>query len=113
MAYALLILLTVACASGLWLFFSWRRDGLKLSESRVFMHGIAAGGVLMALLLDLNHETSADTARLLLVFLGLASGMLLFLQRQRLRRLNSRLAWTHLGLGFTALLLVGFLTLAP
>ena len=83
MLLALAILLSIACASGLWVWLSWRKQPLKLAERRAFAHGLSAAFVLALLLLGLDQHGASDGTRLLLIFLSIASGMLLFLKRQR------------------------------
>ncbi len=108
MLLALFIGLLLASASGLWLWLSWRQQPAQVPETRVALHGLATAAVLVCLLLGLDNHGQSDGLRLLLVFLSVATGMLLFLKRQRQGVLAGRLLLIHLVLALLALAAVAW-----
>ena len=103
MLIALAILLVAACASGLWVWLVWRKQPLRLEERRAFVHGLSAALVLVLLLLSLDQHGSSDGPRLLLIFLSIATGMLLFLKRQRQQSFPSVVLIAHVVLALAGL----------
>jgi hypothetical protein len=114
MTTTLAALILLASLSGLWVWLDWRRAAAdqasgarlaKLTEIRSFAHGLAAGLVLIALLLGLDNHAPQDAPRLIILFLCIATGMLLFLKRQRLQAFPGGLLIVHAGMALLALLL--------
>ena len=112
MLTALFIGLLLSSLSGLWLWQRWRQEQAELPELRVMLHGLCAAAVLVALLLGLDHQGRGDGLRLLLIFLAISTGMLLFLKRQRQRQFPQSVLRNHVIFGLAALLFVGWSLLA-
>lgn len=100
--------LLLALATGLWVLPPWWRADLG-DERRTLVHGLSAGAVLLALLLNLDNHAAGHGLALLAGFFALATGMLLFLMRQRQRRFPRPLLLLHGGLAIAALGLAGVL----
>ncbi len=101
----LLLLLIPALLSGLYVWWQWRDADRPVEEIRAYAHAASAALILLSLLLSLDNQAAGDAPRLLGIFLCIATGMLMFLQRQRLQKRSRALFWTHLGC--TGLVLLG------
>ncbi len=103
MDLSIVLLLAAAMASGLFASLRWWQEPTGGSELRTWLHGASAMLVLLALLLSLDHHAAGNAQRLAAVFLAVATGMLMFLQRQRQRRFSRPLLGLHVGFALLAL----------
>lgn len=108
MLVSLLIALVCAGLSGVWVWLSWRKKAYEVAEIRIAAHAVTAAAVLIALFLTLDNHGSDDGLRLLAVFLSIATGMLLFLKRQRQRLFPQALMLAHLLCGLAAVSIVAW-----
>ncbi len=104
MALSITLLLGATIASGLYVTLRWLKEPTEGSELSTWLHGGCAMLVLLALLLSLDHNVAGNAQRLAGIFLAVATGMLMFLQRQRQRRFSRPLLGLHVGFGLLALL---------
>ncbi|MGJ8668431.1 MAG: hypothetical protein ACSHXK_02985 [Oceanococcus sp.] len=104
----LLIALLCASLSGVWLWFSWRRQGPELPELRVGLHALIAAAALVVLVVALDNHGSDDGLRLLAVFFSIATGVLLFLKRQRQRQFPNTLLIAHVLCALAAIAVVAW-----
>lgn len=107
MMLALAVLIALACVSGVWAWLGWRQRSPDPDQARPYLHGASAALVLMVLLLGLDNHAPADMPRLIALFLAIATGMLLFLKRQRQQAFPRPLLWLHVAASVGALVLVG------
>lgn len=107
-AYWILLSLLVLCAlSGAVVWQQWQRKDRPVDDARAYAHAVTAGLVLLALLLTLDHHAPSDKPVLLGIFFSIATGMLMFLQRQRQQRRSSILLALHLVATACAVLATG------
>ena len=108
MLTALLIGLGLAAFTGVIAAAHWLGQPGKGPEWRTYAHGSMAGLVLITLLLGLDHQDPGAGPRLAGIFFTIATGMLLFLQRQRQQRFSLGLLGLHVSFALLAILIVGF-----
>lgn len=108
MAVALLLALGAAALSGLWVWRQWRQQPMRMDDARIFAHGAAAALVLGLLVLGLDQHEPTHGAGLLVIFISLATGMLLFLKRQRQQAFPGALMLLHGLLGSLAVALAAW-----
>ncbi len=104
---AMLILLVLACITGVWVWADWRLTPARADETRAYAHAAVTALILGLALLSLDQEAD-DAWRLLGLFLAIATGMLLFLKRQRQRAFPPRLLWLHVGFAVLVIALTGW-----
>lgn len=101
--------LLLAAATGLWVLPAWWRGERGFDERRANLHGSSAALLLIALLIALDHQAPGDAWLLLICFLTIATGMLLFLLRQRQQRHPRWLLLVHGAAALAAIVLGGLL----
>lgn len=106
-AHAVLMLLLIVCSlSGVTAWWQWRRRERNPEDLPAYVHGVAAACVLIGMLLMLDNQNPGDKPLLIGIFFSIATGMLLFLQRQRQQRHSNAVLGLHLlstGLALIAL----------
>ncbi len=103
MITALFVLLCGAALSGLWVWMQWRQRAAVMDDVRPYVHGALAALVLVTLVMSLDQNDPEHGWRLLAIFLTIATGMLLFLKRQRQHAFPGALMALHIALGAVAL----------
>ncbi len=108
----LLALLCAAALSGLWVWAEWRKHPAHMRDMRAYVHAAVAALILITLVTGLDQHESGHGLRLLGIFLTIATGMLLFLKRQRQNAFPGLLLAAHVGLSLIAVGLVAWALLA-
>ena len=104
----LLVLLCAAVLSGLWVWMQWRKRPPHMSDMRAYTHAAVAALILITLVTGMDQHAPGHGLRLLGIFLTIASGMLLFLKRQRQNAFPGLLLAAHVGMSLIALGLVAW-----